>query len=90
MYIFGHVAGGEGRGVDAVKARGLVSGRLSGAWKFTPHARVMYLENKRVHARIMQVLINGARSKRAIDFGEGRGLALPFGAHHVDGGVRNA
>jgi hypothetical protein len=27
---------------------------------------------------------------KAIGFGEGRGLAWPFGTHHVDGGAWNA
>jgi hypothetical protein len=38
------------------------------------------------------IWINIARCKhvRAIGFGEGGGSALPFGTHHVDGGVWNA
>jgi hypothetical protein len=61
-------------GVDAVfNARGLVCGCVNGAWKFTPHARVMYLENKQTKSRMIYGWINSARYKltKAIGFGEG-------------------
>jgi hypothetical protein len=75
-----------------LNARGLVCGCLNGAWKYTPLARVMHLENKRVKNHMRQGWINGARCRwaRAIGFSEGRGPTSPFGTHHVDGGVWNA
>jgi hypothetical protein len=80
-------------GVDAVfNAQGLDCGCVNGAWKFTPKARVMYLEKKRVKTPMMRGWINSASYKwaRAIGFGEGRGPTLPFGTHHVDCCVWNA
>jgi hypothetical protein len=81
-------------GVDAVfNARDLVCGCVNGAWKFTPHAPVMHLENKRVKAHMTHVWINynaHCKSARAFGFGEGRGSTCPFGTHLVDGGVWNA
>jgi hypothetical protein len=75
-----------------LNARGSGCGCVNGAWKFTPHARVVYLENERVRAHMMQGWINSARYKwsTAISFGEGRGPTWPFGTHHVDGGIWNA
>jgi hypothetical protein len=76
-------------GVDAVfNARGVVCGCVNGAWKFTPHARVMYLENnKQVKSRVRLGWMNSASYKltKAIGFGEERGPTWPFGTHH-DGG----
>jgi hypothetical protein len=68
--------------------RGLVCGCVNGAWKFTPHARVAYLRNKRVQTRMMQGWVNGARHNKwagANGFGERRGPTWPFGTRHVDG-----
>jgi hypothetical protein len=73
-------------------ARGLVCGCVNRARKFTPHARVMFLETKRVKTYITQVWIYIARCEhaRVISLGEGRGPTWPLGTHHVDGGVMNA
>jgi hypothetical protein len=73
-------------------ARGLVCGCVNRARKFTPHARVTFLERKRVKTNMTQVWINTARCKhaRAIGLGEGRGPTWPLGTHHVGGGVWNA
>jgi hypothetical protein len=66
------------------------------AWKFTPQARVMYLENKRVkislNTNTNEGWISIARYKwaRAIGFSEVQGPSWSFGTHHVDGGVWNA
>jgi hypothetical protein len=70
-------------------ARGLVYGCVNKARKFTPLARVMFLESKRAKTRMTQVWINTARCNhaRAIAFGEGRGPTWPLGTYHVDGGV---
>jgi hypothetical protein len=66
-------------------AQGLVRGCVNGARKFTPQARVMYLENK---GYMIHGWINNARYKwaRATRFGEGRGPTWPFGPQNVDGG----
>jgi hypothetical protein len=73
-------------------ARGLVCGCANRARKFTPHARVVFLEGKRAETHMTHVWINIARCKhaRAIDLGEVRGPTWPLGTHHVDGGVWNA
>jgi hypothetical protein len=73
-------------------ARGLVCGCVNRARKFTPLARVMFLESKRAKTHMTQVWINTARYKhaRAIGSGEGRVPTWPLGRHHVDGGVWNA
>jgi hypothetical protein len=57
---------------DVLNAQGLVCGCVNRAWKFTPHARVAYVENKRVKAHMMQVWINNALYKwvRVIGFGK--------------------
>jgi hypothetical protein len=70
-------------------ARGLVCGCVNRARKFTPLARVIFLESKRANKHMTQVWINTARCKhaKAIGLGEGRGPTSPLGAHHVDGGV---
>jgi hypothetical protein len=54
-------------------ARGLVCGCPNRTRKFTPHARVMFLESKRVKTHITRVWINTARCKyaKANSFGEG-------------------
>jgi hypothetical protein len=59
-------------------ARGLACGCVNRARKFTPHARVMFLEIKRAKTHMTQVWINTARCKhaRAIGLGEGRGPKL--------------
>jgi hypothetical protein len=75
-------------GVGAViNARGLVSGCVNRARKFTPHARVVLLESKQAKTHMTQVWIITARCKqaRAIGLGEGRGTTWPLGTHHVDG-----
>jgi hypothetical protein len=75
-------------GVGAVfNARELVCGCVNRARKFTPHARVMFLNSRRVKTHMTHVWLNFARINlaRAIGFGEGRGPAWPFGTHHVDG-----
>jgi hypothetical protein len=80
-------------GVGAVfNARGLVCGCVNRARKFTPLARVMFLESQQANSHMTQIWINTARCKyaRAIGSGEGRGQTRPFGTHHVDGGVWNA
>jgi hypothetical protein len=66
-------------------AQGLVCGCVNRARKFTPHARVMYLERRRVKTHMTQVWINIARCKhaRAICFGEGRGPIWPFGMEWI-------
>jgi uncharacterized phage-associated protein len=48
----------------------------NGAWKFTPQARVMYKENKRVKTRKMQLFLDSVLFKwvRAIGIGKVRGL----------------
>jgi hypothetical protein len=73
-------------------ARGLVCGCVTRARKFKPHARVAFLERKRVKTHITQVWINTARCKyaRAIGLGKRRGPTWPLGTHHVDIGVWNA
>jgi hypothetical protein len=73
-------------------ARGLVCGCVNRARKLTPHARMMFLESKRLKTHMTQVWINIARCKhaRAIGFGEGLGQTWPLGTHHVDGGICNA
>jgi hypothetical protein len=71
-------------------ARGLVCGRVNGAWrKFAAQARLIYLESKSVNFHIMKGWLNSARYgwARANGFGEGRGPTWPFGMHDVDGGV---
>jgi hypothetical protein len=74
-------------GVGAVlNARGLVCGWVNRVRKFTPHARVIFLESKRVKTYILQVCISTARCKH----GAGRGPTWTLGTHHVDGGVWNA
>jgi hypothetical protein len=62
------------------------------ARKFTPLARVMFLENKRAKTDMKQFLISTTRYEhaRAIGLGEERGPTWPLGTHHVDCGVRNA
>jgi hypothetical protein len=68
------------RGVCAVfNVRGLVCGCVNRAWKFTPHVRVMFLENKRAKTHMTQVWLNTARIKhaRAIGLGEGLGPTWP-------------
>jgi hypothetical protein len=90
--IFGDLMEGFG-GVGAVfNARGLVCGCVNRARKFTPLARVMYLESKRAKKHMTQVWTNIARRKhaRAIGLGEGQGPTRPLGTHHVDGGAWNA
>jgi hypothetical protein len=80
-------------GVGAVlNARGLVCGCVNRARKFTPLARVIFLESKRAKTHMTQVWISIARCKyaRAIGLGEGRGPTWPLGTHHVDGGVSNS
>jgi hypothetical protein len=79
--------------VDAVSnARGLECMCVNGECNSTPHARVMYLETKRVITHIIQGWINSARYRwaRAIGFGEGRGPTWPLGSYQVDGGQWNA
>jgi hypothetical protein len=79
-------------GVGAVfNPRGLDCGCVKRPRKFTPLARVMFLESKRAKMRMTQVWMNTARYRhaRAIGLGEGRGPARPLGTHHVDGGVWN-
>jgi hypothetical protein len=73
-------------------ARGLVCGCVNRARKFTPQARVMFLESQRAKTHMTQVWINTARCKhaRVIGLREGRGPTRPLGTHHVDGGVWNA
>jgi hypothetical protein len=73
-------------------ARGLVSGCVNRARKFTPLARVMFLESKRAKTHMTQVWTSAARCKhaRAIGLGEGRDPSSPLGTHLVDGGVWNA
>jgi hypothetical protein len=68
-------------------ARGLVCGSVTIARKFTPLARVMFLESKQAKTHMTQVWTNTARYKhaRAIGLGEGRGPSWPLGTHHVDG-----
>jgi hypothetical protein len=58
----------------------------------TPQARVKYMENKRVNARMIQLMLKSALFQwmRAIGLGGGRGPAWPFGSHHVNGGVWKA
>jgi hypothetical protein len=65
---------------------------VNGAWKFTPQARVMYMESKRVKACMLQFLLNSALFNwvRVFGSGEGRGLACPFQPYRVDGGVWKA
>jgi hypothetical protein len=72
-------------------ARGLVCGCVNRARKFTPQARVMFLESKRAKTHMTHVWINNAGRKhaRAIGLGEGRGPTWPLGTRHVDGGVKN-
>jgi hypothetical protein len=80
-------------GVGAVfNARGLVSGCVGRARKFTPHVRVILLESKRANTHATPALLSNARCKyaRAIGLGERRGPTWPLGTHHVDGGVWNA
>jgi hypothetical protein len=73
-------------------ARGLVCGCVNRARKFTPRARVMFLDSKRVRTHITQVWINTSSCEhtRAFCFFEGRGPTWPFETPHVDGGVWNA
>jgi hypothetical protein len=75
-----------------LNAREMVCGCVNGGRKFTPLARVMFLEMKRAKTHMTHVWINTARYKhaRAIGLGEGRGPIWPLGTHHVDGGVWNA
>jgi hypothetical protein len=80
-------------GAGAVfNARGLVRGCVNRARKFTPLARVIFLESKRPNTHMTQVWIDTARCKyaRYIGLGEGRGPTWPLRTHHVDGGVWNA
>jgi hypothetical protein len=81
-------------GVGAVfNARGWVCGGcVNRAQKFTPLARVMFLESKRAKTHMTQVWINTGRCKhaRVIGLGEGRGPTWPLRTHHVDAGVCNA
>jgi hypothetical protein len=76
-------------GVSAVfNARGLVCGCVNRARKFTPMARVMFLESKRAKTHMTQIWINTVCCKhaRAIGLvGDGRGPTWPLGTHHVDG-----
>jgi hypothetical protein len=70
------------RGVDILlNARGCFCGCVNGARKFTPLARVVYLENKVVNTRRMQNLINNALYNwaRAIGIGDRRCPTWPFG-----------
>jgi hypothetical protein len=62
------------------------------ARKFTPLARVMFLESKRAKTHMTQVRIDNARCKhaRTIGLGVGRGPTWPLWKHHIDGGVWNA
>jgi hypothetical protein len=73
-------------------ARGLVCGRVNRVRKFTPLARVVFLESKRAKTQMTHVWINTAyrRHARVIGLGEGRGPTWALGTHHVDGGVWNA
>jgi pyrimidine deaminase RibD-like protein len=52
-----------------VNARGLVCGCVNRARKFTPHARVMFLESMRAKAHMTQVYISIARCKHAREMG---------------------
>jgi hypothetical protein len=76
----------------ASNARGLVCGRLNRARKFTPLARVLFLESKRAKTHMRQVWINTARCThaRAIGLGEVRGPTWTLEMHHVDGSDWNA
>jgi hypothetical protein len=69
-------------------ARGLVCGCVDRARKFTPMARVMFLERRRRKTHMTKNWINTARCKhaRAIGLREVRGPTWPLGTHHVDDG----
>jgi hypothetical protein len=43
-----------------LNARGLVGGCVKEEWKFTPQARVIYMDNKRVEIRMIQIVLKGA------------------------------
>jgi hypothetical protein len=69
-------------GVGAVfNAQGLVCRCVNRARKFTPHARVMFLESKRAKRHMTQVWITTARCKHARTIGlrGGRGPTWPLG-----------
>jgi hypothetical protein len=96
--IFKDLLEGVWRRGCRVQCARLVCGCVNRARKFTPQARVMLLEGKKLESKrakthIPQVWMNIARCEhaRAIGLvGEGRGPTWPLGTHHVDGGVRNA
>jgi uncharacterized phage-associated protein len=65
--------GGLGGVYAVLNVLGLVCRYVNEAWKFTPQARVIYVDNKRVKTHRMQLLLDSALFKwaRAIGISEG-------------------